>query len=287
MRTRLPMARLGIILLSVCLLSPSLISCNFFFSAPQNSSPPASSYVSPLDWEQLIQDENGRFQYFRDGEVQSRFGVDVSEHQGSIDWQAAHDDGVEFAMIRLGNRGATEGQLYLDPYFEANIQGAQEAGIAVGVYFFSQAINAGEAREEAQFVLQNLNGRALDYPVAFDHETVAGLEGRANQLTDAEISRCAEAFFEVIRAAGYKTMLYGNKKDLGRLDASLLNSHAIWFAEYDSPHPTLEHDLVMWQYSSQGSVAGISTQTDLNILFLPQKESAQATPETDSTQPIP
>jgi len=261
----------GVLALTVSFLIMSLFSCNLW--GPVN--PPEDPYVSPYDWEQLIKDENGRFHYYEDGVLHSRFGIDVSEHQGLIDWQAVSHDGVEFALIRIGNRGATEGQLYLDDYYELNILGAEEANILIGVYFFSQATNEREAREEAEFVLQNLDGRRLDYPVAYDHERVPGLEGRADHLTGEQVSRCAEAFFEVIQAAGYETMLYGNKSDLYRLDNSLLDSHDIWFAEYGVPHPTIRHDIVIWQYTSHGFVEGISTRTDLNIHFLPSESLQQ------------
>jgi GH25 family lysozyme M1 (1,4-beta-N-acetylmuramidase) len=225
-------------------------------------------YVSPYNWQQLVQDDNGRFSYLHGNTVKSRFGIDVSEHQGAIDWQAVANDGVEFALIRLGNRGATEGLLYLDDYFEDNISGAQQAGILVGVYFFSQAITEAEAREEAEFVLKHLKGHRLDYPVVFDHEKVFGMEARSDHLTGEQISRCTETFLEIIREAGYDTMVYGNKSDLYRLSPYLLNRYGVWLAEYDAAHPTMEHDLAIWQFTSNGSVDGISTRTDLNIHFI-------------------
>ena len=266
----------GLCAAAFCLTLPlgTLASCR---PTEQQSATQPAPYVSPYDWTQLVQDDNGRLTYNNNGAVQSRFGVDVSEHQGPIDWQAAAADGVEFALIRLGNRGATEGQLYLDSCFEANIADAKAAGILTGVYFFSQAINVAEAREEAEFVVDNLHGRSLDYPVAYDFEFVTGFDGRANKLTGQQISSCAEAFFEVIQVAGYETLLYGNKDALLRLDSSLLDSQDLWYAEYGVAHPTIQHDIVIWQYTNQGSVAGISTLTDLNIHFLPEGKAAGST----------
>ena len=251
-------------MLCVCLLAADLAGCRSEVVSESLPDP----YVSPFDWEQLVLDADGHFTYFEDGEVRSRFGIDVSEHQHDIDWQAVAADGVEFAMIRLGNRGATEGALYLDDCFEANYEGALQAGILVGIYFFSQAINAEEARAEAQFVLTHLEGRRLDYPIAFDHEHV-GANGRTYGLTGKEITLCARAFCEVIEAAGYDTMLYGNRRDLFRLDIGFLDHYDLWYAEYDAYYPALEHDFVIWQYTSHGSVAGISTRVDLDIHFLP------------------
>ena len=92
-------------------------------------------------------------------------------HQGDIDWQAVRGAGVEFAILRVGYRGMTEGGLNVDATFQQNYQGAVDAGLQVGVYFFSQAVSQEEAREEADFVLQTLNGRELAYPVVFDWET--------------------------------------------------------------------------------------------------------------------
>jgi len=227
------------------------------------------SFLGALAGGQLIKDDKGRFSYYLDGELQSRFGIDVSVHQGSIDWQAVAADGVEFAIIRIGYRGATEGNLYVDTHYEENIRGAAQAGIQTGVYFFSQAINMREAREEAEFVLQHLGGRQLDYPIAFDHERVPEIDGRANRITGAQISRYAEAFFQIIEEAGYEVLLYGNKGDLNRLDNSLLDSHDLWYAEYEVASPSFNRDILIWQYSSHGHVNGIPNRTDLNIHFLP------------------
>ena len=255
--------------LALVLLSQGLFSC-----APERTvSKYKRPYVSPFNWTELVRTENGHLAYYEDGVVASRLGVDVSEHQGWIDWPSVANDGVEFALIRIGNRGATEGLLYPDDYFEANINGAREAGILVGVYFFSQAISEEEALEEAAFVLDHLAGRTLDYPVTFDHEYVTGLNGRTSNLTDEQVSSYARIFCDAIEAAGYETMLYGNKKDLNRLHYVLLSTHDLWFAEYDSAYPTIERDIAIWQYTSSGSVNGISTRTDLNIHFLPTERT--------------
>ncbi len=256
--------------LAFCIITMAWFLCACASQEPTKDQAPP--YESPYSWENLIL-ENGRPQYYENGEQQSLFGIDVSEHQKYIEWQAVADDGVMFAIIRIGNRGATEGALYLDEYYETNMTGAQQAGIATGVYFFSQALNEEEALEEAQFVLAHLEGWDLDYPVAFDHEPVSGLEGRANNLTGEQVSRCAEVFCETIEEAGYETMIYGNRADLLKLDAWILNRYPLWLAEYDVSHPTLEHDFAIWQYTSSGSVAGIDTQTDLNIHFLALDES--------------
>ena len=225
----------------------------------------AQRYTTPYDWTKLDR-SNGRYAYVVDGQVKSRLGIDVSESQESIDWQAVADDGIEFAMIRLGYRGATEGDLYLDDYFEENFAGAREAGLDCGVYFFSQAVNPDEAVEEAQFVLDQLGGAQLEYPIAFDSEVVSGVAGARTQfLTREEMTAVADAFCTHLEMAGYRTLVYGNAGDLSRYSDEVVNDGGIWWAEYNAPQPAHYLDIVMWQYANEGSVAGIGTGVDMNI----------------------
>jgi GH25 family lysozyme M1 (1,4-beta-N-acetylmuramidase) len=233
-------------------------------SAEQASEP---AYVSPYDWTNLFH-RDGRFVYEQNGAVVSRFGIDVSEHQGAIDWEAVASGGVTFAFIRLGNRGYTEGALRLDAQYFANIEGARTAGIEVGVYFFSQAVNEDEAREEAEFVLGHLDGQALDYPVVYDFEPVGASDGRANRLSPRQVTDNARAFCERIEADGYSTMIYGNAKDIARYETEFLATYEVWYAEYDAMQPNGQFDFVIWQFTSSGSIAGITSRVDLNIQFI-------------------
>ena len=140
---------------------------------PEDAAEPAAqAYVSPYDWSGLER-SGDRLAFRENGEVRSQLGVDVSDHQGSIDWSAVASDGVDFAFVRVGNRGYTEGALYADTRYAENIDNATSAGLDVGAYFFSQAVSVEEAREEAEFVLRLLAGRYLALPVAYDHEPVA------------------------------------------------------------------------------------------------------------------
>ncbi|MEG0375041.1 MAG: glycoside hydrolase family 25 protein [Raoultibacter sp.] len=225
-------------------------------------------YKSPYNFEGLVY-ENDRYTYTENGVLQSKIGIDVSEHQGVIDWNAVAADGIEFAFIRLGNRGATEGVIGLDEQYQANLEGAVAAGIPVGVYFFSQSINAAEAIEEADFVLANLQGAALQYPIVYDHEPVSGIANpRANDLSKEQATENAQAFCNRIKEAGYESMLYGNKSDIARFDQSIRDTNDIWFAEYDTSTPTGRFDFSIWQYSNNGTVAGIPARVDMNIEFL-------------------
>lgn len=234
-------------------------------AAPTESVP--APYVSPYDWSGLAL-EGDRLSYAEDGEARSQLGVDVSDHQGAIDWQAVAADGIDFAFVRIGNRGYTEGALYADERFAENADGAAVAGLDVGAYFFSQATNVEEALEEAELALELLAGRTLTLPVAYDHEPVADAAGRANNLDRATLTACALAFCERLEAAGYQTAVYGNKGDMARYDRAALGGRPVWFAEYGAPVPTAQFDFAIWQYTNAGSVAGISTNVDLNLLLL-------------------
>ena len=225
----------------------------------------STSYTSPYTWTNLDR-TNGRYVYSIDGEVLSNLGVDVSENQGLIDWSAVAADGIEFAIVRLGYRGTASGTIALDSYFEQNIDGAAAAGISCGVYFFSQATTVEEAREEADYVVQNLAGRSLEYPVVFDLEADAAGTGtsRTAGMDKETLTACAQAFCTRIQQAGYTAMLYGNGSNLSRFSLKSLD-YGIWFAEYGSPIPSIQRDFTMWQYASDGEVAGIDAAVDMNI----------------------
>lgn len=188
---------------------------------------------------------------------------------------AVADAGVQFAFARIGNRGATEGALSADEFFFQNAIRAGETGIQVSAYFFSQALTEDEAREEAQFALDNLHeteaaGATFSY-VAYDHEPVEIEGARANNLSSEQLTANARAFCEAIAAAGYAPMLYGNQRDLLRLAPELRAAYPVWLAEYDVEAPTAPLDFAIWQYTNAGSVPGIPTDVDLNVWLEPQK----------------
>lgn len=230
-------------------------------------------YVSPYDWSGLVRDGE-KLAYYENDALCSRWGIDVSEHQGKdIDWAAVADAGVQFAFARIGNRGATEGALSADEFFFQNAIRAGEAGIQVSAYFFSQALTEDEAREEAQFALENLreteaSGATFAY-VAYDHEPVEIEGARANNLSSDQLTANARAFCETIAVAGYAPMLYGNQRDLLRLTPDLRAAYPVWLAEYDVEAPTAPLDFVIWQYTNAGTVPGISTDVDLNVWLEP------------------
>lgn len=223
-------------------------------------------YVSPYDWSRLSKSD-GKLSYMVNGKEKSRLGIDVSENQHTIDWNAVAADDIDFAMIRLGYRGATAGDLYLDERYEENMEGARAVGIKRGVYFFSQATTPEEAREEADFVLRYLKGEKLDYPIAFDsEEKVIGISrARTQGLSVAEMTAIAEAFCDRIEQAGYNTIVYGNRNDISRYKRSSMEKRGVWWAEYGMPAPTGKIDFTMWQYTNTGKVDGIEGDVDMNI----------------------
>lgn len=197
----------------------------------------------------------------------SRLGIDVSFYQGEIDWQQVAEAGVEFAMIRLGHRGYETGDLNTDDRFSANLSGARAAGLDVGVYFFSQAVSEGEAREEAEYVLSLLQGTALEMPVVFDWEYVSS-EARTGTVGRDTLTKCTKAFCQTVEAAGYTPMVYFNwHQGQEMLDLTELTDYEFWLAMYDTAMD-FPYKVRMWQYTESGHVPGIEGKVDLN-LWLP------------------
>lgn len=262
-----PIIKWGLITLTVVFVLALLQSCQGLFSLSFDNNLIIKNQV-PYEWENLSYDAQGRAHYIVNGEELTSTGVDVSSHQGYIDWEAVAADNIQFAMLRIGYRGSTEGGIRADELFEYNLKGAQNAGLKVGVYFFSQAITVDEAREEANFVLQQLKEAGiteLELPVAFDLEPSPDYSGRADNLSPAETNAIARAFCTTIQEAGYRVIVYGNKVDLNRFDLVSLNE-PIWLAQYVE-EPDVNFNFLIWQYTSTGQVDGITGSVDLNLDF--------------------
>lgn len=204
--------------------------------------------------------------FLRYGGAKHMIGIDVSTHQGEIDWQQVADSGVEFAILRAGYRGSTKGDLYEDEYFAENFRGAKKAGIKVGVYFFSQALNEEEAREEARYLQKLLKGKEPELPVFYDWEY---LEGRVPSARAVPMTEMAVAFCEEVQEAGLKAGVYFNR-DYGDnyLDLSKLQSYTLWLAEYANI-PRASYHFHCLQYTDRGTVPGIEGKVDLDLLILP------------------
>ena len=213
----------------------------------------------------LVKLENGELQYQENGQVISHKGIDVSYHQGEIDWKQVAEDGVEFAFLRVGIRGYGSGKVVLDEQFENNIKGALANGIKVGVYFYSQSINQEEVLEEANLVLEQIAPYKVTGPVVYDAEKVD--DSRTSGLSAAERTDMAVTFCEKIAEAGYRPMIYLNLDTaFSMLELDRLEEYDKWLAHYGSDmyYP---YDYKIWQYSEKGTVAGISSEVDMNISF--------------------
>lgn len=259
-------ALLAVLVIVVAIVAVGILSTNAP-TAPADTRTASDStdavFSNPLDWSNLSTDDKGRLAYVVNGEKLSRVGVDVSSHQGQIDWQQVAADGIGFAYVRVGYRGSSSGQVQADDRASENISGARDAGLSVGAYFYSQATTEDEAREEADFVAQSLAGTQLDLPVAFDHERSADGTGRADDLSGTAATLVARAFCDQIRKAGYEATVYGNAPDLARFDLTQL-PEGLWLAQY-AARPTTSLRFAYWQFSNVGQVAGISTNVDLDL----------------------
>lgn len=196
-----------------------------------------------------------------------KLGIDVSKWNEEIDWEKVKDAGIEYAIIRCGYRGASSGALVIDPNFTENIEGAIAADIPVGVYFFTQAVTESEAVEEASMVIHLIEEYDVDYPVFLDSESAGG-KGRADDLSVEQRTTVHNAFLQTIAAAGYETGVYGSRNWLEKqLDMERLSDYNTWLAEYtEAPgYPEYYH---IWQYTSKGTVPGISTRVDLNLCYM-------------------
>ena len=209
--------------------------------------------------------EYGTYNYALEDGTYAKKGIDVSKHQGKIDWKKVAEDGVEFAFIRGGLRGYGTGEVVADAQFEANIKGAMKNGIAVGVYFFSQATTEEEAREEAAFVLDMVAPYDIELPIVIDVEKVSDSGARMNQISVEQRTKNTVAFCEAIREKGYTPMVYHNM-EMGALmiDLEALEDYDKWFAYYN-PDMYYPYDYKVWQYSESGKVNGISGKVDLNL----------------------
>lgn len=223
------------------------------------------------NWSCLTNTEAG-IQYTGDERYAIRKGIDVSEHQGDIDWGRVKAAGYDFAFLRIGYRGYGEqGTLCADAKFQQNIVNAHNAGVEVGVYLFSQAVSEDEALQEAGLVLEQLQGHSLELPVVFDPERIRDDAARTDNVTGEQFTKNTVLFCEKMKEAGYQPMIYSNMLwEAFEYDMEALADYPIWYADYE-PVPQTPYYFSFWQYSEKGSVDGIAGNVDLNVQFLPQE----------------
>ena len=191
-------------------------------------------------------------------------GIDVSKYQKEIDWEKVKASGISFAILRCGYRGSKTGCLVEDPFFERNLKAAKEAGIELGLYFFTQAVNEVEAVEEASMVLALLGDAELTYPIYIDTEGAGG-GGRADVLDPDTRTAVCRAFCKTIEAAGHRAGIYASRNWWNNnLKSQELSDYETWLAEY-TDEPKYEGHFSLWQYTSRGKVDGITGNVDLDL----------------------
>ena len=208
-------------------------------------------------------------------------GIDVSKWQGSIDWNQVKNSGITFVMIKCGGRYTGDGGLYEDSYFRQNIQGAINAGLKVGIYFFSQATTVTEAYEEASLCVDLINDYNITYPVAFDWESASGYRVASANLSTTALTEICETFADTVKSYGYTPMIYFNRTDWrSAVNTSVLTSkYKVWLATYYTAYYYTSTDwqygnstpsypdipYCMWQYGVTNVVPGISGYVDMDL----------------------
>lgn len=220
------------------------------------------------DLERFYLDDDGYMRYSSDTIPMTKLGIDISNFQGRIDWEIlGEQEEIDFIMMRLGYRGYSAGAIMLDDSFLTNIQAAEEQNIEIGVYFFTQAISYEEGVEEAQYVLSNIRGHHVTYPVVIDTEKMEVDGARANDISNEERTDAIVGFCETIKSAGYTPMIYANRNWYAQnLDMDRLGDYELWVAQYANI-PDFPYKFTGWQYTSEGNVEGISGDVDINVWF--------------------
>lgn len=205
--------------------------------------------------------------YYEDGKLVSKCGVDISANQGDVDFGKLKSAGCDFVMLKVGARGYSSGNIVSDENFQDNIKAAKKAGLDIGVYFCSQAVSKSEAREEADEVLDAISGHSVKYPVVFVMENVDEDMARIEALDMTDRTQVAKAFMDRVEDAGYKPMLYGDKEWLlTMVDMEELQDYDVWYAQ-DSDEPEYPYEFGMWQYDSDASIKGITGDAAMIMSF--------------------
>ena len=213
-------------------------------------------------WNQI----DGLQYYFNgDGSLGSHLVIDVSTYNGDIDWNRVKEAGIDYAIIRVGYRGYETARLVKDKRFDTNMRNATAAGVKVGAYIVTQAVNTNEAVEEASFIISACSGYNVSLPLAIDVESAGNGSGRGDKISVAERTAVINAFVQTIRGAGYSAMVYANKDWMtNRINAGgLASGSTVWLAQYRSSC-TYGGSYQMWQFTESGSIPGISGNVDMS-----------------------
>ncbi|MCR5775037.1 MAG: glycoside hydrolase family 25 protein [Lachnospiraceae bacterium] len=255
----------------------SSVSVNKFNISPEGAKPEYVSVNALIPKSELIEENfsmvsGNRLIYSQGGHDVSHFGIDVSKYNGTVSWNKVKKAGVEFALIRVGARGYSSGNIVLDEKFAENLKGCNDNGIDVGAYFFSQAININEAIEEANYCVASLSGNSIKYPVIFDSEKIVNDSYRTEELTSAELTDIFKAFAEVVKAYGYTPMFAGTKEQLAKhVNLTDMKGYDIWLLD-TGQKTEYPYRYCIRQYSDKGKIDGINGEVDLNICLIAYAE---------------
>ncbi len=253
------------------------VSANKFNISPEGAKPEYVSVNALIPKNELIEDNfsvvsGNKLTYSQSGRNVSHFGIDVSKYNGTVSWNSVKKAGVEYALLRVGARGYSSGNIVLDEKFAENLKGCQDNGIDVGVYFFSQAINTNEAIEEASYCVASLSGNRIRYPIIFDSEEVLNDSYRTENLTSAELTNIFKSFAEVVKAYGYTPMFAGTKKQLAKhVDLQNMKEYDIWLLD-TGEKTEYPYRYSIRQYSDKGKVDGITGEVNLDICLISYAE---------------
>ena len=252
-----------IIIIVVVILLGIVLACLFSCSAKKTKGINVTQKALTLDDSKWITTEDDR-RIYDDDKYTTYCGIDVSEWTGEIDWERAKNDGIQFAIMRVGYRGYETGKFVYDTNLRHYLKGAVEAGVDCGVYFVSQAINEMEAREEADMILEQVYGIPLTMPIYIDLEAAGG-PARTDTLTSEDYTKIVNAFCERVEENGFRGGIYSNETWITRhLDWNNLSQWDLWFAKY-TPIPATDFLFNVWQYSESALIDGIENQCDINI----------------------
>ena len=190
-------------------------------------------------------------------------GIDVSNHQGDIDWETVKNSGVEFVFIRIGYGHNREAKIMEDEKFRQNLEEARNAGLKVGLYFYSYATEIWEAEEQANWIVKTLNGEKIDLPIVFDYETWKSFPTYNINIVD--LNKVAKKFLDILHDNGYEGMNYSSKYYLNTIWN--ISEYPTWLAHYVSK-TNYDKDFKVWQFSNTGEVPGINGFVDLDVLYL-------------------
>lgn len=249
-------------------------------AAPQDDKPVPTNYpadfdinpnVAPNDYRAdcFVRSENV-LSYEGDERFTYRLGIDISRHDGRVNWRKVKKSGREFVFLRIGWTGYQSGIIHTDERFHKNIRGAKKAGLDVGVYYFSQALTEEEARLEARQVIKDLEGWSLELPVAYDPETIPWEWARTDDLSAEQVMKNTLAFFEEIENAGFEPMIYSNLRwEAFFFDLEALSNYRIWYADYREKPDTPYH-FEFLQYDGEAvKVPGVKRRCDGDIQLIP------------------